>query len=136
MKSVILIILFINFYSITFAEVLCTDPSSAEMSASSISNWEEAYSSYKEYKNCDDGSIAEGYSESISKLLAHKWNEISKLKQIIKTDNSFFMFVLKHIDETTSYQETIYKNSKNLCPEGSEIICNQISEKALSILKN
>jgi hypothetical protein len=41
----------------------------AESSAGTLRNWAEVYSSFERFGHCDDGAIADGYSESISKIL-------------------------------------------------------------------
>jgi hypothetical protein len=52
----------------------CTDErgARAEREASSLENWAAVYRSYQEYQGCDDGAISEGYSESVSRLLAQQ----------------------------------------------------------------
>jgi hypothetical protein len=49
---------------------------------------------------CDDGSIAEGFSESVTRLLADDWEALPALQSLTTMDASFQTFVLRHIDET------------------------------------
>ena len=50
----------------------CTDAMSrrSEQEADSLTSWDGLYRSYKLFGRCDDGSIAEGYSESVARILA------------------------------------------------------------------
>lgn len=100
----------------------------AESNASTIKNWEDLYKSYKKFSHCDDGSIAEGYSESVSKILSENWKQLDKLKIITKTDHKFENFVFKHIDETMS-KEAFIKIQNNLqkdCPKLSSDLCKKM----------
>src|SRR5258708_37011606 len=51
----------------------------AEKQAGSLKDWDQVYRSYKRFSQCDDGAIAEGYSESITKLLAEDWKSSNRL---------------------------------------------------------
>ena len=42
----------------------------SEQEADSLTSWDGLYRSYKLFGRCDDGSIAEGYSESVARILA------------------------------------------------------------------
>ena len=74
----------------------------AEKEVDSLIDWDQVYRSYRKFSQCDDGAIAEGYSDAVSKLLANDWNHFDRLLTLTKTDKPFQQFVLKHIDETVS----------------------------------
>jgi hypothetical protein len=63
--------------------VACTEQKAirAEEEASVLHTWTEVYKSYQNYGECDDGAIAEGYSDSIAHLLSDNWNRISELNR-------------------------------------------------------
>ena len=52
---------------------------SAEMEADSLKTWAQVFAAYKQYRQCDDGGIAEGYSDSIATLLAERWDQLKTL---------------------------------------------------------
>jgi hypothetical protein len=56
-----------------------TEAMEAEKEADSLKDWDQVYRSYKRFSQCDDGAIAEGYSESITKLLAEDWKSSNRL---------------------------------------------------------
>ena len=68
--------------------------------ADTLRNWESLYKSYKLYKQCDDGAIAEGYSESVARILVDHWSRLDRLAAIAKTDVAFERFMMKHVDAT------------------------------------
>ncbi len=41
--------------------------------ADRLRTWNALYKSYKLYRQCDDGAIAEGYSESVARILVEHW---------------------------------------------------------------
>jgi hypothetical protein len=53
-------------------------------------------------RQCDDGAISEGYSDSVGRLLSDGWATISQLDKLVARDAEFGSFALGHIDETMS----------------------------------
>lgn len=51
-----------------------TDAIAADESISHLRDWTEIYDSFKAFSHCDDGYIAEGYSDAVAETLANKWN--------------------------------------------------------------
>ncbi|AZP41181.1 hypothetical protein EJP81_04725 [Rahnella aquatilis] len=52
------------------------------------------------YAQCDDGSIAEGNSDAMARLLVDKWPQIAKLQSLINRDSGFEKYIMRHIDAT------------------------------------
>lgn len=52
------------------------DEEAADMATDYLTNWQAVRDSYARYRQCDDGSIAEGNSEAVVRLLVDKWNTI------------------------------------------------------------
>lgn len=114
-----------------------TEAIEAENSASRLHNWEDIYKSFKRFRHCDDGAIAEGYSDSIVRMLADRWNELATLKKLTSSDKDFYTFVLRHIDATTdkSQVEKILINCSKHCPESASRLCSAIKVAARKALK-
>ena len=110
---------------------VCTrvEAQSAEVVAATASSWAQLKEEFDCYSHCDDGAIAEGFSESISLLLANQWPDIRKLAEM-KPQSTFHTFVLKHIDETIPKErlEHIGENARERCPQGLEDLCQEIGE--------
>lgn len=98
---------------------------SAEMEADSLKTWAQVFAAYKQYRQCDDGGIAEGYSDSIATLLAERWDQLKTLMTLIRTDPKFETFVLRHVDATMSLEQskTIEANVRLRCPRGANQLC-------------
>lgn len=102
-----------------------------------LRSWESLYKSYKRYGHCDDGAIAEGYSESVARILVDHWNTLSQLTSLASKDTKFLRFVLMHVDATldTGDIEKIKVNATTRCPSGLHATCVQLKKNAESALK-
>jgi hypothetical protein len=111
------------------AQKRCTeaDAKKAELEASSLKTWTDVHSSYLRYAQCDDGSIGEGYSSAVARLLADDWSQFGKLK-LLMSDKSFAKFVLRHIDQlmSTEQEKAIRENTSKRCPAGATAACKSV----------
>ncbi|WP_321778398.1 hypothetical protein [Sulfurimonas sp.] len=91
-----------------------------------ISNWIQFKSYYEQYYHCDDGSIAEGFSEVSANLLIHNWNK--EAQKLLYLNSSLKEFVIYHIDETLldTQLKNVKSNLINTCPENLNDFCKKI----------
>jgi hypothetical protein len=117
----------------------CTDSDSnqAESEAETLRTWDSLYKSYSLYRSCDDGAVAEGYSESVARILADHWNTLSRLAELAKTNDRFFHFVLRHIDTTDDEKDLrkISVKASTQCPPGLQDMCRDLKKAADSAVK-
>lgn len=111
---------------------------SADYEASRLQTWDKLYHSYLRYSGCDDGSIGEGYSVSVARLLAHQWNMLPQAFPLFAGDAEFHRFVLKHINATLADNDlkTIRVNAVHSCPTGGDKYCVQIRRAADNALRD
>src|SRR5262245_10380053 len=76
-----------------------TEAAKAETDAASLKSWSDLYRAYDRYEHCDDGAVAEGYSNAVGGMLSQRWGEIVKLGSLVEKHPSFKSFVLGHLDE-------------------------------------
>ena len=100
-------------------------------------SWDALYKSYTLYQKCDDGAIAEGYSESVARVLADHWDTLPQLAELAKKDPKFLRFVLRHVDATDDDKDLqkIKTEAKAQCPTGLRTICDDLGKEADSALK-
>jgi hypothetical protein len=100
-------------------------------------DWAGVYKLYKNFGNCDDGSIAEGFSDVISNLLADEWNTAYRLNQLTLRDKGFERFVLRHVDELMSPEqsEKIRNNADARCPRHARQLCKAVSARLREVDK-
>lgn len=109
----------------------------AEKSVGSLPSWIAVNSAYKKFGACDDGSIGEGFSESITYLLSDHWENLKPLILLIKKDKGFEKFFYAHIDSSVPIERLrkIQKHSEDKCPNLQNNLCKKISastRKAIS----
>lgn len=112
----------------------CTEAEAqhAEMQAVTLRSWDDLYKSYTLYRHCDDGAIAEGYSESVARILVDHWDTLPRLGELEHSDAGFGSFVLSHIDATLTHDdiEKIKTNAKARCPSGLRLTCKELLAQA------
>jgi hypothetical protein len=90
--------------------------------ADTLRTWDALYKSYAAYRTCDDGAIAEGYSESVARILVDHWETLPRLIALTKSDPRFRKFVLRHIDasdDVTDLQKIKLNSTKHCAAEFS-----------------
>jgi len=105
--------------------------------AGELRTWEVLHTSYHLYHNCDDGAIAEGYSESVARILVDRWRTLPRLAELTKSDPRFWKFVLKHIDSTldTKDLKRMRSMAKTQCPSALHSVCTNLTREADAALK-
>jgi hypothetical protein len=112
----------------------CTDAEErqAEKAVDMLKTWDQVYRAYKRFAQCDDGAIAEGFSDSVGKLLANDWRYFPRLVRLAESDKDFESFVVKHVDDSLT-SKTLEKISKHVtlnCPPNAKRLCNAIEAAA------
>lgn len=100
----------------------------AENEYSLLKNWGDVYRSFQQFAQCDDGAIAEGYSDVIGLLLARDWAHFDELIVLTSVDKEFERFIVRHVNETIPEDafEKIIKNTEFHCAPSEKRLCAQI----------
>jgi hypothetical protein len=104
----------------------------ADNSLDGLNDWHRVYESFKRYAHCDDGAIAQGYSDKIAHLLADRWVSVEELFHLWRAHPRFGRFVLSHLDELMSPDQakTIAENARRRCPPDSKKYCLSLERRA------
>jgi hypothetical protein len=99
-------------------------------------SWGSLYHLFRQFGDCDDGAIGEGFSEDVAQLFSKQWAHLDTLGRLTASDKAFEQFVLRHIDATLSDDElkTIANNSKLHCPTGQKRFCQLVQARVQSSL--
>jgi hypothetical protein len=105
--------------------------------AITLRSWDALYKSHKLYRQCDDGAVGEGYSESVARILSDRWNTLPELGRLAGKDSQFRAFVIGHVDATLTMDDVrkIRKNAKTQCLMGLRTVCNDLAKQADAALK-
>ena len=136
-KVAVNLLLFCVLFDTALAARRCTreDAINAEVSASSLKTWRDAYLFYRRYKQCDDGAISEGYSASVADLLAAHWDRVGDFDKLSSAHPDFERFVIHHIDETMTQEQgdAIKDNVSRKCPMGARHTCGAIKARFVEL---
>lgn len=109
----------------------------AESQADRLRSWNALYNSFESYRQCDDGAIAEGYSESVARILVDHWNTLADFARLQAGNAGFRAFVLRHIDATLD-NDDLYKIRRKAsaeCPVGLGKLCADVKKQANLAIK-
>ena len=114
----------------------------AEMSSRAVQTLPQAREDWKsllrhreKFASCDDGELAEAYTEAVVGLFAYKWDQLDKFAGQVHGHANLQKWALRHIDSSAS-KEDLKKISSNAssCRNGLKHLCKiikQTSERAL-----
>lgn len=93
--------------------------------------WADLHAQYVTYVKraaCDDGAIAEGWSDAVGHLLANSWERLPDLARLTESEPAFLGFVIRHIDLTIPADtwDRIRANANTRCPEGYGNVCKAV----------
>lgn len=99
--------------------------------------WDALYKSYRMYGHCDDVDAGEGYSESVTRILASLWETLNRLSQLGLTDKSFRRFALGGVNATDDIRDVrkIRENAIAHCPPDLRELCKDLRTQAESAIK-
>jgi hypothetical protein len=115
-------------------ECSVADAKAAESATDSLHSWPSIFKAYQSYEKCDDGAIAEGFSEAVVHLLATNWASIHQAQLIFSKDSAFQEFVVRHVDSTADGNELtrIQNLAVHQCPRSAKTLCEQLAKAASS----
>ena len=131
-KVLFCLILFLSFADASAAanQKPCTtsEEKQALNEADSLKDWDALHRSFIRFGHCDDGAIAEGYSDTVGRLLTRDWKHIGTLGKLAVSDKKFESFVVRHIDETlpTDTLKAIANNAEKSCPADETALCKKM----------
>ena len=85
----------------------------------------------------DDGAAAEGYSESVARILADHWESLRQFSRLTENEKGFRAFVLRHLDATLNMEDVraIHANSMQHCPADLRNLCKDLRKSADAAIK-
>ncbi len=101
----------------------------AEGVAARLMSWKQVFDAFERFSHCDDGAIAEGFTNSVVRLLATNWQSLPDVPALDEKNPAFRTFVLSHIDETadTADLKRVERLARSQCPKGYSLLCAAIA---------
>ena len=109
-----------------------------EINTPHLRDWSGLHRSFARFRHCDDGAMADGYSEFVTHTLAHRWDLLPQAEALFRGDPQFREFVIRHIDATTDSRdlEMVSANARRHCPVQSKALCSGIAHAAISAIES
>jgi hypothetical protein len=87
---------------------------------------------------CDDGGLAEGYSDAVVQILGQKWGQFENFPATSKSNPEFRLWILKNINSSVSAQDLkkIIVNSDKCIIDRVETLCGQIRMAAEKLFRS
>ncbi len=70
------------------------DARAAEEGVDRLRTWADLHRAFARFAACDDGAIAEGWSDFVARTLATRWNRTTDLQRLVAKDEAFRNFVI------------------------------------------
>jgi hypothetical protein len=107
----------------------------AEAAADHLDTWNKVARARKKFANCDDGGVAEGFSDAVARLLAGHWAQTHTLVSLIHSQPDLEPFVLAHLNESDDFDDlrTIRTLASNRCPPTAKNLCAKLVHRIDSL---
>jgi hypothetical protein len=103
----------------------------AEEGVDRLRSWADLHQAFTQFAHCDDGAVAEGYSDTVVEMLANRWPTLLQLNALVSTNPEFGDFVIRHIDVSArwSSSEVAAQNAQTSCPKAAAALCSRIVKR-------
>jgi hypothetical protein len=110
----------------------------AEMATDDLHSWKSVYSWYRQFRQCDDGGVSEGFSEAVARLMADRWASLPKALAPIRADPAFEAFVVGHLNDTDDYNDLLKVDrlARTDCPIRAQELCAKIHTQIQSLVRD
>jgi hypothetical protein len=111
----------------------CADAKSAEEATDQLHSWQNVYQFFKRYRNCYDGSVAEGAEDKIQLLWADHWSTLPEMIALTNEDRAFNKFIWQRIrdeDFPRDKFEQVVRHARVECPKVAAKFCRAVLTEA------
>lgn len=100
-----------------------------------MTSWHRLHDGFVLYGHCDDGTIAEGFSDKVELLLIERWWTLSDFAAASLADPQFEFFVLRHVNSLMSRDngQILITNAEQNCPEEASQLCTKLAERVAEL---
>jgi hypothetical protein len=105
---------------------------------SAAGGWGPLLRHQKTFVSCDDGALAEGYSDAVVRLLAHRWDQFDVFVALSERNPTFRRWAILHIDATASTDDltAVVRNAARCTGAKKKDLCREVGRAASDALKD
>ena len=96
-----------------------------------LEDWDSLYQSYAEYGDCRSDYLDSSYSYLVGRLLAKRWQQLSRFQELGSSDPAFMGWVFEEQLNTRIPKGrlvAIHENARNRCPADLQELCGHLLE--------
>jgi hypothetical protein len=112
------------------AQKECTkaDAAAAEKAIDRVVNYANLSKAWKDYRHCDAGSLADGFTDAILRLMV-EWKNVDTIAQDMM-DPEYKKFIYSHLlsPAATEDRSSVYSRAKSNCPITQGAFCAELME--------
>jgi hypothetical protein len=100
-------------------------------------NWPSLLKHQRTFASCDDGALAEGYSDAVVTLFANQWDQFGVFVALSERHPDFRRWAIRHIDATASdddLNKIVVNAAKCVRDVKAKILCKAIGRAAVDAL--
>jgi hypothetical protein len=100
--------------------------------------WASLLKHQKTFHSCDDGALAEGYSDAVVTLLANRWDQFDVFVTLSERNPAFRRWAIRHIDTTASTDDLkrVLRNAARCTGSPKTMnLCGEVGRAARSALR-
>ncbi|MGZ5041633.1 MAG: hypothetical protein ACXWG1_01610 [Usitatibacter sp.] len=113
------------------ADKACTkaDAAAGAKAVERVNNWAQLYKSWQDYRHCDTGAVAEGYTDALLRLFV-EWKDVGTLAESMKKDAEYAQWVHARLKSPEAKDDaaTVFSRVKASCPSGMDAFCTEIAD--------
>lgn len=100
-------------------------------------SWSSLLKHQRTFAACDDGYLAEGYSNAVVGLFAHRWDHFGEYVALSERHPAFGLWAVRHIDATATDDElrSVMRNAANCIGDvKTKAVCKAVGQAAADAL--
>lgn len=114
-----------------FAQKTCSkaDSAAAEKAMDKVVSWASLYKTYSDYRHCDTGSVNDGFTDAMLRLMVD-WKHMDQLAGNVAKDAEYKAWLHKHLLSPMAKDdlESVYSRAKKSCPAAQQDFCAELIE--------
>lgn len=113
----------------------CTkaDAAKAEKAVDAVNDFRGLQKAWTDWKHCDEGSVAEVYTDAVMRLLVD-WKGVDVLAKSMDANADYADWVLRRVKYATKDdRQAVYSRAKASCPASLDGFCAKLADASADI---
>ena len=130
MPRVVLALALASLAASAFAQKTCSagDAAAAQKAVDKIVTWQNLEKAYHDYRHCDTGPVADGFTDALMRLMVG-WKNVDVVSGAMSKDEEYRKWVYKHVMSPAAKDdlEDVYALAKKKCPANQQSFCDDLA---------